>query len=210
MPGMVSGSELLTQVKYEESLKVAEQYSDVGSYYDHVSFFFEPLPLEKMGDHFGNFHDFWFNGHLVYEHVVDLRNLPKDMRYDIVETPVVMKWWEENGYSADDTPKAERLRVFAAMRKFKESIGEIGYDAKQLERASRQYNRGVFDYYKKQKASRFWDEGKTTYAAGVPHVMVYSEIGRFPVSSVSSCVIGSKERKDFSSVLKNFGASSKW
>lgn len=208
-PGGVSAGALLTQVQYEESVKNAELYSDLGSYYDHVSFFFEPLPLEKMGDHFGNFHDFWFNGHLVYEHVVELADVPRDMRFDIVETPTVREWWKTHGFD-DDAPKAERLRVFAEMRKAKESFGEIGFNARQLERAAKRYSHGVYDYYRRQKSSEFWDEGKTKYAAGVPHVMIYSEIGRFPVSRVSSCVIGSSERKDFNSVLKNFPKSQVW
>ncbi len=209
MEGNSDSGGLLTQTQYEQSVKEAERYSDVGSYYDHVSFFFEPLPLDKMGDHFNNFHDFWFNGHLIYEHVVDTRNLPKDMRYDIVETPTINPWWEKNGF-ADNVSKDERLRVFAALRKFKEQIGEIGFDLQSFERAAKQFGKGAFDAYKKQKASPLWEEGKAKYAAGVPHVMIYSEKGRFPVSSVSSCTIGSNKREDFSSVLRNFPTSTTW
>ena len=208
-PGTTSGNGLLTEAQYQESLRNAEQYSDLGSYYDHVSFFFEPLPLEKMGKHFGNFHDFWFDGHLVYEHIVNLNDVPRDMRFDIVETPTLDPWWEQNGFK-DNAPKAERLRVFAALRKAKEQIGEIGYNAKDLERMAKQFDHGVFDYYLKQKASKLWEEGKTKYAAGVPHVMIYSDIGRFPVSKVNQGVIGQSTRQDFSSVLKNFRSSQKW
>ncbi len=58
-------------------------------YHDHISFFFEPIPLDKIASVFPYGHPFWKAGNEIYEHVIDLdsidptsvlRDLPKHLK----------------------------------------------------------------------------------------------------------------------------------
>lgn len=198
----------ITVNEYNDSLKKAQEMGLPGSYFDHVSFFFEPIPALHIAKIFDHGHHTWSDGQVLYEHVVEFKDLPKDFEYEIVETPFDSKFWDENMPPNPDVKGAfiPGLKILTGLKRKNGLIGK----GTLLQKASNPFTTGILEAYRKSRKSDMWENAKNLYAGGVPHVMIYSQIGRFPVKSVYQITIGSDKRDDFSSVLKNYPLSTKW
>lgn len=183
---------------YQKSLEEAKRNVEPGSYYDHVSFFFEPIPLKEIGDIFeGTSHPVWNNGQELYEHIIDSSQLPADMFYQVVETPLLQKFWGDKNLSSLDSD----LIWDNALKQAKElqiKHKEWGTNVADLVNVGMGLEKGILDYYRKSKEGDGWESNQKRYAADVPHVMIYSKGGTFPVVEVNKVKIGSSIKKKIS------------
>jgi len=75
----------------EEQMAWNKEIGGPGIYNAHISFFIDPLPLVLLGKIFDERHHTWFNGNELYEYIVDVDSLDKNIVYDIVESPMAVK-----------------------------------------------------------------------------------------------------------------------
>lgn len=190
-PGTTLPGDVLTEAKYRDSLEKAKKFSLPGSYYDHISFFFDPIPSAMIGKLFENNHHTWFNGNKLFEHVIDTRDIPKGFIYDVVETPAAQE--QLNATEWVDTD--EFFAAFMKERKvIKQALGELGRGQVELDRQIKRFQGSTEKFYRLAKNLPDWELHRTKYAANVPHVMIYADNGRIPVREINQLIIGSDRR----------------
>lgn len=174
--------------KIKRAEELAKKYKLAGAYCDHISFFFEPIPLDILGKLFGKDHAVWFSGSKLYQHVVTLDDLG-DCPYEVVETPTQNKVADQ----FDWTNEAERDKTMAEYVKLQNRAkllnGEIGYDKKTLHEQIAKFRGGTRAAYIAASESEDFEDGRNKYAAGVPHLMAYPLSGKVRVDSVSKVVV---------------------
>lgn len=181
----------------------AELYANPGSYFDSISFFFDPIPLAMIGDHFNNDHHTWFNGNKLIEYVVDTSTFEPDILYNIVETPADFK--AMNSINWDD-PKTDTDEFFTLYMQGKNArklrLGEQGKGVANLVKHARQFVGGTERAYlaNKQLSKEDQESIKGKYAANVPHVMLYPKKGKIKYITTSSVVVGRVDTESSKSV----------
>lgn len=152
-------------------------YLRPGYYFEHISFFFEPPPLDLMSTIFPNDHPVWYKGNPLYEHVIDTDDL-KSFQYEVVEFPE-----KTDAYYDSQVTDKEYYRIL------KEAVINqhyVGKSALELDRIGQRFTNGVtHDYFKRIKIRINYDKIMHKYAATVPHVMIYPSLGSIKVKSVS-------------------------
>ena len=198
---------VLTEATYLESLKQAKKYHSVGSYYDHISFFVDPIPSGMIGKLFENHHPVWYEGNMLHEHIVETADIPKGFLYDVVETPLALmrldaveKWIDTDAFV---------IQYMQQLDRDKRSTGEIGKDKQQLDNQIKLFTGTTAQAYIDAKKRSDWEDNRVKYAACVPHVMVYPPGGRIPVSKINKIVIGSDKRMPFNVSFEKL-TSLKW
>lgn len=172
--------------KLEEAKESMEIHHDPGTYYQHISFFFDPVPLDVVGRIFGKEHPFWYPGHEIYEHVVSLDHMP-DFKYRIVETPLANKMFYDTDW--DELDDSDKLMFFRKLAEAQKAHGEIGHSAGQFRSVASEFvgkARKAFEELPKQPN---WGEIKKQYAATVPHVMLYPKGGEVKVDKITEVKI---------------------
>ena len=90
--------------------------------YKAISLLPDPIPLDIMGALYaGHDHHIWIPNHVIYEHVVDSRRLPR-FDYHISETPDDVKQMMADW--PDDITQAQKRAYFRAKSKRKWRTGE--------------------------------------------------------------------------------------
>ena len=176
----------LSQEEIEKGKTEAKENFSPGPYYDHVSFFFERPPIESLGSIFEKDHHTWVTGNRLYEHIVDSEDL-KDIVYCFVETPLALEMFY--GAKYDSLSITEYLRL---LKKRREDSGELGKDVKKMEHKAIELSGLTSACYQDIRKRPNWNELKNKYAATVPHLMIYSEKGEFPVKEVNRVTVGNK------------------
>ena len=172
-----------------------------GSYHDHVSFFFDPLPLKTLAKIFHGANEFWINGNKIYEYIIDIRVLNSDILFYITESPYQVETLSKTDWVYTDEFKIKYMR-----NKHKEmkEMGEIGNGIKNLETQINKYKGKTEDYYLKASKQYDFEDNIKKYAASVPHVMLYPSGGSIKIETTSKCIVGKDEREIISaSVDKN-------
>lgn len=151
-------------------------YLRPGYYFEHISFLFEPPPLENMSTIFPPDHSVWIKGITLYEYVVDTDKI-KGFQYEVVESPE-----KTNIYYDDD------LSISQYYRKLKEIIERnkyIGKSNKDLEEIGKRFVGTTTDFFNQIKDRPNYEEIKYKYAATVPHVMLYPYLGQIKPDRIS-------------------------
>lgn len=174
--------------KIRVSEEKAKLYGLVGPYCDHISFFFEPIPLDILGKLFGKDHPVWFSGNKLYQHVVLLDDL-SDCPYEVVETPTQNKVADQFDWSKEDEHEKMILEFFKRQNRAKLLNGEIGYDKKNLHDQISKFRGGTRAAYIAASESEDFEDGRNKYAAGVPHLMAYPPSGKVRVNMTTKVVI---------------------
>lgn len=154
-----------------------------GFYFEHISFFFERPPLERMSKVFPSGHHFWFKGNRVFEHIVDSSSIGS-FAFEIVEFP------EKYDLYYNDNIDTATYNV--KLKEATESLGYIGKGNKALELAvvnNKLLNKTGY-YYDLLKSRPNFDKIKNKYAATVPHVMLYPSTGIVRPFKIQQVVIG--------------------
>jgi len=167
-------------------------------YFDHISFFFDPIPSKLMPDIFDKGHPFWYKGHKLYEHVIDVDDLEDKFSFRVVEsarkTELLDEFSKEHNWE-DGDPRTLVLwnaELFKMQRKY----GEVGHSKAEFKAFLKTLSRGTTKFgYLAAKARPDFDWGYNKYAANVPHVMLYPSTGIIPVKEVYELTIGQDQRK---------------
>lgn len=160
-------------------------------YHDHISFFFEPIPLEYIASTFPDGHPFWKSGQVVYEHVIDWKSIAPNSFWRIVESIEQSKFSDQfNWVGVSDL--ATRAKWFTKMHENDLRLGLSGWDFRLVEKAKHQVmSLSMLDFYRRAAVLR--GAGNVQYAAEVPHLMVYPVGGIIPIVSCKKMVMGNRK-----------------
>lgn len=152
-----------------------------GYYFEHISFFFERPPIDRMSKVFPSGHPFWFKGNRIFEHVVNSETIGQ-FDFEVVEFPEKTEIYY--GIASDE----EYHRQLKALT---ESHGYIGKNNAALESAvdCNALIGKTGEYYDLMKTRPNFDEIKSKYAPTVPHVMIYPWSGIAHPSKIMSIVV---------------------
>lgn len=174
-----------------EGVKVSEDYMD------HISFFFDPIPSKLMPEVFSKGHPFWYSGHRIFEHIIEVNELDDLIRFEVVEslkkTALLDKFVEDNNWTFDDPKLLKEWNILIARES--ERWGEVG-DTRTRLKAQIRKNTGITAAcYVAASAREDFQDGYNKYAANVPHLMLYPKDGKIVVREVNELKIGSDYRK---------------
>lgn len=167
-------------------------------YLDHISFFFSPIPSKLMPEIFYKGHPFWYKGHKLYEHVVEVDDLDDKLNFRVVEserkTALLDEFSKEHNWE-EDNPRTLALWNIE-LSKMQKKYGEVGFNKADFQAFLKTLPRDVTRHgYLVAKARDDFDWGYNKYAANVPHVMLYPSTGIVPVREVFELTIGDDHRK---------------
>ena len=153
--------------------------SNPRAYNKNISLFLEPLPL-NVAEIFKNTHAFYRSGLSLIEHVVDSNAIPLDVLYTLTETPekvtllyATQQWYE--GMSED--------LIVANKKEIDDMEAEKGYAGQgrmNMIKACKSIPKGIEKYFMKSAKlhEKFpGDKINEKYAANVPHLIIYPEVG---------------------------------
>lgn len=159
------------------TVKGADDISSPFYYGKNLSFFFEPMP-ENIGTILHQEHDFWKRGQVVYEHIIDINQLPIDVPYRIVETYAKTKlMYEEQHWDMIGVKPGLRDEYMEEIRNLEERNGYIGFGREKLKGVLKTLPYDIIkDYEDLYKRSKAYPEDNLLekYAATVPHLMAYT------------------------------------
>lgn len=180
-----------------EQIKQAEDKAvlleDVGAYIDHISLFIEPVPSNSIAKIFNDQHPFWKSGKVIYEHVIDTKDLDKDISFILVETPIIGKFTDQFDWT--NPTKEDRVNYIKAMHREMRRLKLIDNGVNNLIEQVKPYLNGTLSAFIKARHSAWAEDTKEQYAAEVPHLMVYPKDGKIKVSSVKKITLGSEQPK---------------
>lgn len=177
------------KISKEEKLKEEElyaikckkyKYSIPGYYYEHISFFFDKVPIDIIADCFNHEHEFWKSGSQIYQYTVDTDKIGNFL-YEIVESP------EKTDLVFDESISEKDYYILHAKMVIENKY--IGKNSSELEKASSKFIGTTRQYFKALKERDNFNDLKKKYAATVPHVMIYPHLGQIKYSSVEKVQI---------------------
>ncbi len=171
LQGIVSKKEMA------DAMKSTKIRGGVAPYFNHISFFFDPLPRD-IASIIGNGHEVWYKGNVLYEHVVEVKDL-EPFQYVLMETPGHFKEAEQFDWDVNDP--AIYATYHRHLNDRRRQVGEIGTGKRELEKAIKPYLGKTREAYMNRPAQDNEDFQK--YAAHVPHLMIYPEKGYVKVKS---------------------------
>lgn len=176
--------------------KAKKSIVKVGAYCDHISFFFSPIPAFLLPKLFPADHAAWAKGTKLYEHVVDTKDLPYQITYEVVEsakrTALYDQFVIDHNWTEDDPNILEAWLVHEM--EHLSMWDERGTSRTVLERKIHEnmYSTSGAFLQAAQRADR--EENKYKYASCVPHVMIYPPDGKIRPSLINSLVMGNEKR----------------
>lgn len=170
----------ISEKEHREAIERQKDRGNVapGYYYQHISFFFEPIPF-GISKYYPKDHNVWKSGNTVIEHVVDV-SLIKKFDFMIVETPEITKAYHDTTVS-----DAQYKEIYIEVIKTK----YIGRGASSLYLTASPFIGKLEKYMKEAKVSNDGTPAAYKYAAGVPHVMLYPSTGFVEVESTRKIVL---------------------
>ncbi len=166
----------------------AAKYFNPGAYFDHISFFFDPVPLNIIGDLFRGENDFWKNGNEIIEYTIDVDSLDKNITYFVAESPSQVKTLDAIEWVDTD----EFLIAYLEKQSIASiACGETGHTLTGLKEQIKRYKGTTTKYYKEAIKRNDFKENITKYAANVPHLMLYPSSGNIEIASHRSVMVGS-------------------
>jgi len=165
-------------VEKAKAVEIAKFRKDPGPYYDHISFFFEKVPIDIIGTLFKNSgNTFWINGNVIYEHCIDSDSLG-NFKYVIVETGIhkpLLNIWPE-----DDNEKDKEI-YFKKLYSLNLQNNYIGTNGAKFDTVAKSFIGHTRQAYINAVKNPFEPESLRRYAADVPHVMIYPANKQRPI-----------------------------
>lgn len=145
-----------------------------GYYFEHISFFFDPIP-RNIYSYFPKTHKVWTKKNKLYEHVVEVDDNTQQFYYEIVEFPERIELYYDR--KVDD--KTFFKRVGAMLKE----DGYIGKGSIELEEVLRKKDLlgKTEEFFTKLPSRPNYKDVQNKYAATVPHVMLYPIVGQIKV-----------------------------
>jgi len=154
-------------------------------YYAHISFFFEPVPLDILSSIFPKDHHTWFKGSRLYEYIVDPSTIDH-FQYAVVETPEKTELFYDESIGV-----AEYYRRLNELNK---KFGYTGHSLAGLKQAVQRLEGTTRSSFLLLQTRPNWDKEEKDsiqykYASTVPHVMLYPASGFVEYESVKKVVV---------------------
>lgn len=171
------------QKAHEDFLDFEKKYGiqRPGYYYEHISFFFEKIPLD-IYKYFPKDHSVWVKGNKLYEYTIDSKSI-KHFGYELVESPEKIKLYYNDDITLDE--------YFKRMGMLYERERYIGKDNDMFEKVVK-YNKLAEvqnTYFTLLKDRPNYNEIKYKYAATVPHVMLYPVLGEIKPIEIKQIIL---------------------
>lgn len=151
-----------------------------GYYYEHISFFFDRPPLDRISGCFEGKHEFWKKSNKVFEHVVESSDIHSFL-YEIVESPGKTELYYKDISDATYYKQLSEMIV---------KLGLVGKNNQSLEDALVHFQGKTGEYFDLLKTRPNFQDLIKKYAATVPHLMIYPVTGTIKVNSVSQVTLG--------------------
>ncbi len=176
----------VSKLEMKEADKIAGFMEEVGPYYKHLSFFFDPIP-RNIAEIFGKGHNFWFEGNVIYEHVVDANDLIPFKWHlmemsETIQLADTMKWGE--GVSREQ----RRLQI-RELNRHDKAKGYVGETLESLEDAIEELDVVTAEAFIAERKRDKNRESFQQYAAGVPHLMIYPDDGMVKPISIKEITL---------------------
>ena len=172
----LSAQNLVDAKEREEGIHAAKYRHDPAPYFDHISFFMDPLDLDEMGRLYkGLHHHTWAEGNTLYEYVVDMRRAKPNFLYSIIETPQEIDYM--NQHWKDPMPDRLKPEYFAGLEVIRREHGYVGKGVAELEKGAAPLIGKTMSFYRKRVKNMDAEELKT-YASGIPHVKIFPTDGK--------------------------------
>lgn len=184
-------SGVATAAEIQKGLDNAKTYNNPGSYHDHVSFFFDPVPLTTLAKLFKGKNDFWIAGNEIYEYTIDVDSLEPTILYSVVETPKQIEYLDKTEWIDTDE---FLIHYCAEETKLKKQWGETGTGLAGLKRQINIYKGKTESFYVAASKRDDFVENIKKYAACVPHLMLYPLSGEIKIESTATAVVGKDDR----------------
>lgn len=179
----------------KEGFELKEEYKgtikEKFAYNKNLSFFLEPIPRD-LPEILNHEHGFWKKGTVVYEHIVKLDNLPKDIHYRLVESRLAtdLIFNKQNWDLVENNPRLKQ-RYLDEIKALELEKKYIGYSLRDLKQGIFNLPHDIREDYKQSyltaKANPELDM-LAKYASNVPHLMAYPAEIPVKVESVSKVV----------------------
>ena len=174
--------QLLTREK--QGITSSRDDSVKSDYNRHISFFFEPPPLDILGTLYGPFHSVWVPGQKLFEYTVELDALG-EFYYHLVESPELVQFrLNPAHHKLSDKIWDRRLEAL------EKELGYIGEPKEALTKAIELNLGKTRNAYIWIRQSPYWEEVKFKYAAYVPHLMIYPKSGRIDYKEKRRVIVG--------------------
>lgn len=174
----------------KEATESMELRGSPGLYVDHISFFIDPIPSSDLPKVFKDGHDIWHKGNVLYEHVVDIRQVETNITFSLVESPIETQWFIDSDWSAVNE---QFLKEYFDARKARRiNNQEMGSDVHLLIKNIKRYRGKTALYYKSAPTLEHWNS--KLYASYVPHLMLYPKDGTLLPSKINKVTIGNDTR----------------
>ena len=161
-------------------------------YTKSISFFVEPIPYDIIGDLFNNKHNVWKNGNNLYEYLVDVDTLEKNILFMVAESPAKSKYYLSQ--DTDNMSDEEFDKYLKIVEKVMYKNKDIGIGRSQLETQIQRYQGMTRELFIAARKLPDSESTKEKYAANVPHLMLYPSGGIIQYKKINTIVIGkSKE-----------------
>jgi len=169
----------LTDKEAERANAWAVESQAVGPYHKHIALFFEKVPLDELGDIYGDYHEIWYHGNEIYEHTVSTEDMA-DRPYVITETEThratIGELWDDD--------YAHRGKYYTTLNKRQQDNNERGHTMSAMVKAAKPFVGGT-------RAAFEANRGKEDllYAANVPHLMYYAGAFEIPVRKIEKVTV---------------------
>lgn len=162
-----------------------------------MSFLLDPVPYRTIAGIFNHEHAFWKSGTLLYQYMVLINSLPKDIYYRMSETPLNVDLLENKSdeyFTANEKTDYEQyqkeVQAYRCMvNKEKEKLHEVGEGLTALKEQINRFKGKTEYFYKKAATGNYKYYDKTLYACYVPHVQIYPATGIVQYESVSEIIL---------------------
>ena len=177
----------IKKMSNDDYLKMQNWYKPgLGYYYESVSFFFDPLPLDLIAKKYTHEGSVYKPGKEIIEHVIVVDDI-KDCPFAVVENPI-SNFMVEYLYS-DFSETYEEL-FFSARTLMQIVFGLQGVGKEKLIKAIEKFKGSTRPGFERLIKDKDFDTHyKFKYAPTVPHLMLYPVDGCVKVSKTTKRVI---------------------
>lgn len=187
----------LSDKDLKQEIEWAKKICDKYPRSTYISLFMDPIPYKTIASIFNHEHDFWKSGTRLFEYTVMTESLPKDVYYEILETPLNVDLIENVSdkfitVTEEEDRKAyeeglQAFKCFLARKKLK--VGEVGEGINNLDAQIDRFKGLTEIYFKEARNPKYKYYDPTLYACYVPHVQLHTESGIIQYASVKEITI---------------------
>lgn len=177
---------IVSKLEMKEADRLAKEMEEIGPYYQHLSFFFDPIP-KSIAKIFGKGHNFWFEGNVIYEHIVDADDLIP-FKWHLMEMRETIQLADTMTWGEGVNREQRRLQI-RELNRHDRLKGYMGENLETMEEIVEELDIVTAEAFIAERKRDKNRESFQQYAAGVPHLMIYPENGMVKPRSVKELIL---------------------